>query len=486
MSDVFHDHTPAFPRIWFGDGQAEVQAGGSSGVRAEPLAAIRNSFERLTGWSLCFAERPSSVKDRERRGLGPDHAMGKLEIDDLSVEVGPGKKALDRRASQRLADDISQLWEQLRDTRAQLEACQLELATSVAVSLPAGQAGRLEKLIQQLLGTALEQGGFESVSLWLVDDDTLTLRRRKAAGPHFSGGPRERHLGEARADVRAMTGNVIVMQDRNETRTWQAPVECGSAVCVPVSSMSNLYGTLWLARDSEEDVSSAVTTVLEIIAGRIAAELEQAALLRKIQADREDVPALECDAHRDDGVQADCGPGAAVPVAPPFAGWALEAAPADVPRDPAAGGRQAWFRVTAAESMLLVAVHVSSPQSRPKLGMIGAALDAFCALGVSPATMVDGLHRLYRQRFDDDGELSVCCIEVDPLTGEYRWTSRGSEWGQLTGTPGCPESRIAGGASVLPRQHSLTISVPGPTGLWQPSLILTRTGLGHAADRFGG
>jgi hypothetical protein len=60
------------------------------------------------------------------------------------------------------------------------------------------------------------------------------------------------------------------------------PRDCGAAVCVPVSTAATPLGTLWVFADEPRDFSDAETNMLEITAGRMAAELEREMLLGEI------------------------------------------------------------------------------------------------------------------------------------------------------------------------------------------------------------
>lgn len=472
MSDISNHNL----RLWSADESA-------AGARApiQPGSWFKNinaSFESLTGWILAFDESRSSVQHRQKNGLGPEDATGKLVVDDLAESVGPARKALDRNSCQRLADGISSLVESLQTCRTQLRAAQTELATCVPASLPADESGRLEHLVRQLMTTATEQFGFRSASLWLIDDDTHCLNQRFATGPDFPSLIGQRHLGDSRADVRSMTGNVIVMNDINETAHWQAPVRCESAICLPVSSMSNLYGTIWLVAGDGSPVSDRDSCLLEVIAGRIACELERTGLARKLSQQQsvgiETEDDSECVSHEPElPIESQ---GEFELIQPPFHGWHIEAAGNGDPEQ--ACFRQRWtgYRITAAETMMILSVHVGAEWAKRKISTIRSAFDAFCSLPVSPATIIDGAFRIIQQRFDGYEDVSLCCIEIDPLTGEYRWVSRGADWGSLA-NPLQQESEMsrASGAAILQRQSELKLSVPDAREIWRPSLTVRRT-----------
>lgn len=615
------EQTTSFPRLWVVDEPAENPA--AKTPVPGPLTPIQEAFESLTGWVLAVREPRTN---RSRPAPSPNDrlaAEGELVVDDLSPHTGPNRKALDRPACQKLATGINGLMKELTQTRHALRQAHLELATCAPASIPADESKQLEHLLVTLLETASNLGGYQSASLWLVDDDSLTLKQRLGVGPHFEAMEGERHLGDARADVRAMTGNLIVVNNRNEAAKWHTPVLCQAAVCLPVSSLSNLYGTLWLVGDAATELSDRDACVLEIIAGRIACELERASLARKLSPsggqNERSTAGFACECPSGNDCQSGMIPGTAdlpsrntgkpaatggkqevpeqaildqtnrnvarpaqLPAAgegtpasgrqdqtpptvvanssrhgtssiitpsanpsgaslnrspaargsqpesaasttpgglrskkkppatagqpaedpiggassaaekealfealfhpdlggflqPPFEGWHLTI-PAEA-RGPAGQLPNRWtgFRVTAAETMMFLSVHVGLELAQQKIGRVRAAFDAYCVLPASPALLTDGLARYFRQYFDCNRELSLCCIEIDPLTGEYRWTSLGGDWGNLFDSRQTPAK--AGGKSgsdLLPRQGTLTLSIPDPKGLWLPTLVISR------------
>jgi len=81
------------------------------------------------------------------------------------------------------------------------------------------------------------------------------------------------------ADLEALVGHAVVLQDTSLLPHWRSPENYPAAVCVPVAGNSMPLGTLWFYSDTTRDFTSEETNLVEIIAGRIAADLEREMLL---------------------------------------------------------------------------------------------------------------------------------------------------------------------------------------------------------------
>lgn len=137
--------------------------------------------------------------------------------------------------------------------------------------------GRLSAVLR---GAARALGG-NAAELWLLDDATRRLRRRVAweATPNVSeSGIEPRPLDEADADVAALAGGAVVLESAGDARAWGVHRQTESGVCVPVSSDLSIHGVLWLF-GPERAYSDSEIEIAEIVATRLAVELERASLL---------------------------------------------------------------------------------------------------------------------------------------------------------------------------------------------------------------
>ena len=122
-----------------------------------------------------------------------------------------------------------------------------------------------------------------AVSLYILDERSQTLSLRSCWGL-----PEERLLAPARslhdslADVEAILGQAVIINEQYMLETWKVPELFASSLCVPVASPMSILGTLWFFSDEIRDFNEKELAVVELIAGRIATELERAALLREV------------------------------------------------------------------------------------------------------------------------------------------------------------------------------------------------------------
>ena len=101
------------------------------------------------------------------------------------------------------------------------------------------------------------------------------------------GLPKRRLLDEARplhdqlADLEAMLGHAVVLEDPAMFGLWRVPEQCAACVCVPISTPTIPLGTLWIYSKEPRGFNDQETNIIEIVAGRIAADLERETMLRE-------------------------------------------------------------------------------------------------------------------------------------------------------------------------------------------------------------
>lgn len=147
-------------------------------------------------------------------------------------------------------------------------------------------ANRLASIVGPVLrgaakGLLCESGGFGAAELWLLDEATREVRlagRWAREDGAFSAKPRAagRLLADAPADVAALAGGAVVLEDPAELAGWDLHTPgAGAAICLPVSSDTTVHGVLWLVREAPLAISDEAVELAEIVAGRLALEVER-------------------------------------------------------------------------------------------------------------------------------------------------------------------------------------------------------------------
>ncbi len=248
-------------------GRAMVYRSGrsASGEAAEPLWSAEVRAGTKTAGQLVVSEAASgdSPSRAKNRGALRGHAGDALPP--------PARK---------LAAAIGDMLSELLETRHALWQREAELAAQVPFSPHGEEAAQLAARLEGVLRAGAEAAGCEAAALYLLDDRTEYLKPRSLWGLPFDRlltPPRALH--GAVADLEAMLGHAVVLEDASEGLSWQPPEDFAAAVCLPVSSPTSLFGTVWFFSNRRRDFSSRETNLLEVAAGRLAVELEREMLL---------------------------------------------------------------------------------------------------------------------------------------------------------------------------------------------------------------
>jgi sigma-B regulation protein RsbU (phosphoserine phosphatase) len=262
----------------------EENAGESLAPPVVQLAPLLQAFEQATGWQLRYEQSPAGLGEVWSTTItgGGDQPTARL------VLAGPQTIGADQRATamaelqqaRPLALAIGGLLGELNRLRHALWQREAELAAGVPVAARPNEEPHLAERLESVLKGGAEAVGCQAAGLYLLDETTSELKLRASFGL-----PQERLLAPARplrgamADLEALVGHAVVLEDTSLLPHWRCPEEFPAAVCVPVSSPSIPLGTLWVFSESQRDFSPEETNLIEIVAGRLAADLEREMLL---------------------------------------------------------------------------------------------------------------------------------------------------------------------------------------------------------------
>lgn len=257
----------------------------SAGSAKTLLGEFCGAFEDATGWPLRFEAGEPTSQDAGllwsapvNPGVGTAPGHLRLALGPERPQSGPAIAPLE--AAARLAGTGGELVTALARHQAALREREAELAAGVPIVPHGDEDAHFASRLEALLSGAARLTGCVAAGLYLLDADTTWLKLRSRwglPGERLTEPPRP--LSEALADLEALLGHAVVLSDTSIFRQWNPPEQYPAAVCVPVSTPTVPLGTLWVFAPTIRDFDDHQTETLEIVAGRIATELERQMLL---------------------------------------------------------------------------------------------------------------------------------------------------------------------------------------------------------------
>ena len=278
---VYNEQTPEVVR-------PEIEA-------VESLPEMLHAFREATGWSLKYSpgpepERSNSLTWSTPVNPGVGATPGHLSLDSsgstpdapstpLDPQLDP---QLDPRLAQQLTTAVGGMLGELMQTQHVLWQREAELAAGVPLVPATDEEKHLARRLEAVLQGGARAVDAHAAALYLLDEGTSELKLRSCWGlPRTRLTKPARPLQGALADLEALLGHAVVVEDVAIMRRWNVPEEFASAVCVPVSSPTTILGTLWIFSREKRDFNDHQTNMIEVVAGRLAADLEREMLLRE-------------------------------------------------------------------------------------------------------------------------------------------------------------------------------------------------------------
>jgi phosphoserine phosphatase RsbU/P len=194
----------------------------------------------------------------------------------VSVEVV--QQLVDHIAA--LAQEVDRAWGTIRRQEA-------ELATQVGVTLRPDEQQTLLSRLEQILQSGAVGAEFDAAALYLLDEGTSELKLRASWGlPASRLADPGRPLRGALADLEALLGNAVLLDDVEANPMWASPEAFPTALVVPIGSPSMPHGTLWLWSRQPRKLGAQQIEVANLAASRLMAELERQVLCGQLQQSR--------------------------------------------------------------------------------------------------------------------------------------------------------------------------------------------------------
>lgn len=255
--------------------EVEEPTGGATLPEFERLWSI---FPEVTGLRLNISQRENKSQ--------LSFPWSDSKVISYKVAIEPTKRARlhSLSAARELEEALSALLTALGETRAQLRLREADLAAAVPIVSVNEDGEHLADRLEAVLRGAAEMLQCHGAGLYLLDECTTSLKLRAHYGlPPGAFLKPARRLEDSAADIEALSGHAVVIENTAETR-WQIPENSKSAICVPVASGTTLLGTLWMYRDFAKDFNLSEQNLAEICAGRLASDLERSALTHEVRS----------------------------------------------------------------------------------------------------------------------------------------------------------------------------------------------------------
>ncbi len=275
---------PPYLRIHTEDPPSVVRPEVEAAAWLEPLCS---AFEQTTGWALRYIKQAVNESDLDSVWTAPvdpgvGTAPGHLRVEVSSNSNDRLPAAMELAGAGKLADALAGVLSELVQTQHVLWQREAELAAGVPVVAPPQGEQHLAARLEATLRSGAEAINCQAAGLYLLDADTTVLKLRSAWGlplQRLLDPPRP--LDSALADLEALLGHAVVLDEAQAQRAWNPPEQFGAAVCVPISTPTVPLGTLWAFSVEPRTFSEAHTGMLEVIAGRIASDLEREMLIQE-------------------------------------------------------------------------------------------------------------------------------------------------------------------------------------------------------------
>jgi hypothetical protein len=252
------------------------------------LGELCQAFAEATGWPLRYVPEPEPYENIDLLWSAPvnpgvGETPGHLRIDLCGGSVVYESMRSDWHAVERMAGALGELVNELFAARRALRDREAELAAAVPVKPHPDEQGHLAARLEATLRAGAQGIGCDAAALYLLDEATSQLKLRAAWGVPLEKFTAEaRPLAEQMADLEALLGHAVALETRADmVGRWRPPETAAAALCVPVASPTLQLGTLWFFCRSERPFSDEQTNIAEVVAGKIAADLERTVLIEE-------------------------------------------------------------------------------------------------------------------------------------------------------------------------------------------------------------
>jgi len=256
---------------------------------------VLKSFSEATSWAVC--DRPKQAESRTEVP-SPHLPQSKMSrrwrlietvvqdgIPDLAELAELPSVPMD--SAQDLLVAIERLVDRLDLAEETVRRQEAELATSVGLTNHSDRQRETADRLESILDSVSRSIGAVAGAIYLLDDETSSLKLRSSIGlpkSRLSAPPRD--LRGSLADLEALLGNAVLLNDIELMRDWPSPEPFASALVVPIGSSTMPHGTMWFWSEKTRSYSPTEVEVANLAAGRVMSEIEQSILGQEVHQSR--------------------------------------------------------------------------------------------------------------------------------------------------------------------------------------------------------
>lgn len=290
--------------------QQDSQSSGREAVQYD-LATLLDAFRQTTGWRVCSVghslaktAKPHATQGQlaEAAGQAGTVHSGKnplpptLEqrmrlVSDLPMDgmldMTEEMPAVSEKAAWELLEQIDALVQRLQETENAIAAQEAQLACALGVTIRPDESEVLAGKLNESLQRAAAQTGSDAAAIYLLDECTSELKMRSCWGmPTQALSKPARPLRGSMADLEALMGNAVLLENTALAAQWQCPEDFASGMCLPIGSPTTPQGTLWLWSQHIRDFSTADIEIAKMTADKVLADIERSVLADEVVRSR--------------------------------------------------------------------------------------------------------------------------------------------------------------------------------------------------------
>ncbi|MBX3420559.1 MAG: SpoIIE family protein phosphatase [Pirellulaceae bacterium] len=279
---------PSYLKLHVGD-EADSRRPAKSPQQAVSLPSLFQAFTLATGWRVCPAVAPphntvlshlaaeSPIPLQQRMRLVLDEPL------DGALDVSEDFAVTSQQAAWELLERIDALVRSVELSEATIQRQEAQLASAVGVNIRADEADLLAAKLRESLQRAVQQTGSDAAAVYILDENTSLLKMRSCWGLSTSALSKPaRPLRGALADLEALLGNAVLLENTDLAQSWNCPEDYKAALCLPIGCPSTPQGTLWLWSQHVRDFTSADIDTAKSAADKILVDIERSLLADEV------------------------------------------------------------------------------------------------------------------------------------------------------------------------------------------------------------